>query len=363
MSPDDQELTADEARPSLDASQPGQPVEGKRRGKGSREGAGSPTSTAADALLSTAAEQGQSAGVVTPGKDGQSVAPPLGLAAGVTGAADHAGEGKAAIQADGATLHGDPLQAGQAGVQAGMSGKGANTGLGAPSTDAGAEHGTAAPKLVEQAKLLHAAALFGERLDGKPADDLLAPNPPQAPGAAGTAGVIADGGGIASLAQGAGRAPDPAANLVQGSVLGSTSAAVPLAGLAVEIAARAQSGHSRFDIRLDPPELGRIDVQLDIDRTGQVTSRLLVDKPETLDVLRRDAGDIERALQQAGLRSAENGLQFALRDQSFAGRQDNGGAIPNPARLTVATPDIALPTAPATAQGRLLRIGGIDIHV
>jgi flagellar hook-length control protein FliK len=41
----------------------------------------------------------------------------------------------------------------------------------------------------------------------------------------------------------------------------AAAAAVPLAGLAVEIAARAQAGHNRFEIRLDPPELGRIDVR------------------------------------------------------------------------------------------------------
>src|SRR5262249_51779087 len=48
----------------------------------------------------------------------------------------------------------------------------------------------------------------------------------------------------------------------------SSEPAIPIAGLAVEIAARAQAGQSRFEIRLDPPELGRIDVRLDIDRSG-----------------------------------------------------------------------------------------------
>ena len=76
------------------------------------------------------------------------------------------------------------------------------------------------------------------------------------------------------------------------------SAPVPLEGLAVEIAARAQAGRNRFEIRLDPPELGRIDVRLDIDRSGQVTSRLVVERAETLDVLRRDAHQLERALQE-----------------------------------------------------------------
>ncbi|MPZ41010.1 MAG: hypothetical protein GEU95_23785 [Rhizobiales bacterium] len=56
------------------------------------------------------------------------------------------------------------------------------------------------------------------------------------------------------------------------------SAPMPLESIAVEIAARAQNGRNRFEIRLDPPELGRIDVRLDIDRSGQVTSRLVVER-------------------------------------------------------------------------------------
>ena len=82
---------------------------------------------------------------------------------------------------------------------------------------------------------------------------------------------------------------------------------VPIAGLAVEIVARAQDGPKRFEIRLDPPELGRIDVRLDVDHAGKVTSRLVVERAETLDLLRRDAPQLERALQQAGL-NTEGGL-------------------------------------------------------
>ena len=138
--------------------------------------------------------------------------------------------------------------------------------------------------------------------------------------------------------------------------------AVPIAGLAVEIAARAQAGQSRFEIRLDPPELGRIDVRLDIDRSGQVTSRLVVDRPETLDQLRRDSAGLERALQDAGLKTAQNGLQFSLRDQGFAGRDYNSQSS-DTARLVVPDPDLAPVEMPANAYGRMPRTGGIDIRV
>jgi flagellar hook-length control protein FliK len=103
----------------------------------------------------------------------------------------------------------------------------------------------------------------------------------------------------------------------------ATGVAVPFNGLAIQIAATAQSGRSRFEIRLDPAELGRIDVRLDVDRHGKVTSHLVVEKPETLAMLRQDAPQLQRALEDAGLKTGNNGLQFSLRDQSSSGH--NGG--------------------------------------
>ena len=104
-------------------------------------------------------------------------------------------------------------------------------------------------------------------------------------------------------------------------------------------------------------------MRLDIDRSGQVTSRLVVDRIETLDALRRDAGDLERALQQAGLKTSDNGLQFALRDQSFAGR-DQSLPTPGAARVIVPAPELAAVDVAQAGYGRVLRSGGgIDIRV
>jgi flagellar hook-length control protein FliK len=140
------------------------------------------------------------------------------------------------------------------------------------------------------------------------------------------------------------------------------SAPVPLESVAVEFAARIQGGRNRFEIRLDPPELGRIEVRLDIDRSGQVTSRLIVDKVETLDVLRRDAHQLERALQDAGLKTSDNSLQFSLRDQSFTGRNDRGGS--DSQHMRVVDPELPATDNAPLVYGQMLRGGsGIDIRV
>jgi chemotaxis protein MotD len=136
---------------------------------------------------------------------------------------------------------------------------------------------------------------------------------------------------------------------------------VPLAGLALEISARAQDGSNRFEIRLDPPELGRIDVSLHVDAHGQVTSHLVVDRADTLNLLQRDSSDLERSLQQAGLKTGDNGLQFSLRDQSFGSAPDNSG---RPAARVI-VPEIEAPAADIMARS-YTRAGqgtGLDIRV
>jgi flagellar hook-length control protein FliK len=144
---------------------------------------------------------------------------------------------------------------------------------------------------------------------------------------------------------------------------GSAAAAtVPIAGLAVTIASRAQAGSNQFDIRLDPPELGRIDVRLDVDRNGQVTSHVRVDRADTLQLLQSQQPQLERALEQAGLKTADNGLQFTLRDQSFAGQNSGGGAQPNVAQLVI--PDADQPAVQATQIYSRAGLGsGVDIRV
>jgi flagellar hook-length control protein FliK len=140
---------------------------------------------------------------------------------------------------------------------------------------------------------------------------------------------------------------------------------VPLNGVAVEIAQSAQSGKSRFDIRLDPAELGRIDVRLDVDRDGNVTSHLTVEKPETLAMLRQDAPQLQRALEQAGMKTSDGGLQFSLRDQSQGQQQNNGDNSGRPSQRLIISEDDSIPAVSVGRNyGRMLGSSrGIDISI
>jgi len=151
-----------------------------------------------------------------------------------------------------------------------------------------------------------------------------------------------------------------------GSVTQATGAPVPVSGLAVEIAAFVQSGKTRFEVRLDPADLGRIDVRIDVDRNGQVTSHLTVEKPETLSMLRQDAPQLQQALNDAGLKTNSSGLQFSLRDQSSSGQNNGNNNQPDaqPQRLIVSDEETVPSLVVGRSYGRAFgSSGGIDIRV
>lgn len=96
--------------------------------------------------------------------------------------------------------------------------------------------------------------------------------------------------------------------------------------LAFELVRQVNDGNTRFQMRLDPPELGRIDVKLDIDASGQVNARLTVEKAETLDLMQRDQRGLEKALQQAGLDGAKTNLEFSLKQNPGGNQQGQDGS-------------------------------------
>ncbi|MGQ3360996.1 MAG: flagellar hook-length control protein FliK, partial [Phreatobacter sp.] len=141
---------------------------------------------------------------------------------------------------------------------------------------------------------------------------------------------------------------------------------VPVHALAVTIAARASAGTTRFDIRLDPAELGRIDVQLTVDREGSVKSKLVVEKQETLDLLQRDQRNLERALAQAGVQTSEGSLEFSLKDQGGQNareRQPEQQASRH--QVVIEDPETvaALQASAATYARAAAMRGGVDIRI
>jgi flagellar hook-length control protein FliK len=141
----------------------------------------------------------------------------------------------------------------------------------------------------------------------------------------------------------------------------------PLHVVPVEIGLRALAGSKRFDIRLDPAELGRIDVKLEISDKGEVSAKLVVDRVETLHLLQRDARTLERAFEQAGLKPSDAGVDITLRDQndqsSFRqNRQDEQAPRRARSASEAEIDDIAIAAQPTPVR-RLIRLGGVDLSI
>lgn len=102
----------------------------------------------------------------------------------------------------------------------------------------------------------------------------------------------------------------------------------PLQMLPIEIGMQALRGTNSFQIRLDPAELGRVDVKLEVNKQGEVSAHLIVERPETLQMLRRDSTTLQYAFEQAGLKSSQDGLSFSLKGEGQNGQQQsqNGSA-------------------------------------
>lgn len=92
----------------------------------------------------------------------------------------------------------------------------------------------------------------------------------------------------------------------------------------VKIAQMVKDGVDMIRIKLHPEDLGKVDVQLDVDNSGKTSIRIIADKVETLDMLRKDSHSLERALKDTGVKTDAGGMQFSLREnnqqqQNFSG--------------------------------------------
>jgi chemotaxis protein MotD len=91
---------------------------------------------------------------------------------------------------------------------------------------------------------------------------------------------------------------------------------------------------------------------------------MTAERADTLQLLQSQQPQIEQALQQAGLKTADNGLQFTLRDQSFSGQSNNGSNSQSNGSAQLVVPDADLSPIAATQIYTRAGLGsGVDIRV
>jgi hypothetical protein len=82
-----------------------------------------------------------------------------------------------------------------------------------------------------------------------------------------------------------------------------------------EILARRLEKTSVFDLRLDPPEIGRIEGRLSVKDDGKSVLSLTFDNQSAFDLFSRDEQALRHALQQAGLQFGAGDFIFAFRER------------------------------------------------
>jgi flagellar hook-length control protein FliK len=127
---------------------------------------------------------------------------------------------------------------------------------------------------------------------------------------------------------------------------------------------RAMSGAKQFEIRLDPPELGRVDVRLSIDASGKTQAHMTADQPQTLDLLQKDATNLTQALRDAGLDVSQGGLNFSLRGQDRQADSGNNGGPQGRRTNLIATRALQAVQSPgAISFNGAAKNARVDIHV
>lgn len=286
---------------------------------------------------------------------GEATAPQVPTRPPISGPVPPVAGGSPKVMADTATAATGPVTGPAGGATAAMPGSASHPGLGQATAS------------------ITADAAVGPAVDasGQASDISVAP-------VAGGFAALVDAWASPAPDGAAAAAPGPAsAGSASSAVVGTAPAPaqhqgppVPLGAVPMTIGLRSLAGSSHFEIRLDPVDLGRIDVSLDIDKdAGTVTTRLVVDRPETLALLQRDAGNLQEALSQAGLDPGAAGISLSLRGDGPADGRGSDGRNPDGRGGTgrpgaAASDPTAQPTSSDSVAPRMLHgIAGIDIRI
>jgi len=187
-----------------------------------------------------------------------------------------------------------------------------------------------------------------------------APQPLAAPAPMRPAPPLAGAAGPGDVAIGASQAAAPEWRLAAGTSVqapgaeAARSLPVPQQAIAGQVAVAIAGARERhIEVRLDPPELGRVQIQIDTSDTG-LRAIVLAERPETHDLLRRHADLLERELAEAGFRDVD--LGFSRGGQA---EREPGDDRPGSLAAVAARPDAA-----AVAPGRTGRTdGGLDVRL
>jgi hypothetical protein len=141
-----------------------------------------------------------------------------------------------------------------------------------------------------------------------------------------------------------------------------------LAALSAQMARRLDDGITRFELELNPSELGRVDVRLEVDASGGIRAAFTFERPSSASELGRRADELQKSLESAGF-NLSGGLSFDVAgDRSHSRHSTWAEAREDRAHSPAAPePDLSLETsthiADALAGRRPPSRSGVDIRI
>lgn len=134
--------------------------------------------------------------------------------------------------------------------------------------------------------------------------------------------------------------------------------------VAVQITRAVREGTDRIQVQLKPATLGTISIELEVGHDNRIIAIIAAERAETLEILQRDARSLERALNEAGLKTDSGSLSFDLRGEG--GQGDLRGGDTNGSARTFLLPEDAEANAEPVESVAFVRPpsgSGIDIRI
>ena len=98
-----------------------------------------------------------------------------------------------------------------------------------------------------------------------------------------------------------------------------TAPATPPENFAHLLARKLKSGATSFEMRIDPPQLGRVEANLIIGKDGETVLALRFDNSEAFDLFSRDEAGLRAALLSSGFDLDQERLDLSLKEQAEGG--------------------------------------------
>lgn len=126
-----------------------------------------------------------------------------------------------------------------------------------------------------------------------------------------------------------------------------------------------QGGSDSVTVQLKPEDLGSINVKLSFEKDGHVKATISADNVRTLDMLQRNAGDLQKGLQAAGIKADANSLNFTLQDGgSQQGQPQQQGRSPRGNVIAFSVDDQAPEeSAPVVTPTPVPANGRVDVRI